>query len=277
VPGSAFEIFAATPAPHLQHGPVPEFDHRVGRYRVRFAGGPADLEQVQRLRFEIFNLELKEGLDESWQTGLDRDRFDAQCQHLLVWDQEFGRAVGTYRLQTADAARAGAGFYSADEFRLDALPENMMNDSVELGRACIAREHRNRTLLFLLWRGLAAYVAWHRKRWFFGCNSLTSRSPDYGLRTWDWLRQNGYAHPLLRVEPQPAWICDRAAVAGASDPEAGRAVEIPTLFGIYLRYGGRVCGPPALDRYFKTVDFFTVLDLAAMDERTFSNFALDRA
>ncbi len=276
MPGSAFEVFAATPAPGRLRGPVPDFDHCAGRYRVRFAGGASDLEQVQRLRFEIFNQELNEGLEESWATGLDRDRFDPQCQHLLVLDQEAGRVVGTYRLQTAEAARAGRGFYSADEFALDALPAAVLDDAVELGRACIAREHRNRTVLFLLWRGLAAYVAWHRKRFFFGCNSLTSQSPAYGLRTWDWLRGNGFAHPQLRVEPLPAWSCQGAPPA-AQDPEAGRAVEVPTLFGIYLRYGGRVCGPPAIDRFFKTVDFFTILDLAAMDEETFNNFALDRA
>lgn len=273
--GSAFSVLAASAAPSLRQGPVPDFARRTGRYAVRFASRAADLEQVQRLRFEVFNLELAEGLDESWQTGLDRDRFDAQCQHLLVTDEEFGRVVGTYRLQTGEAAAAAHGFYSADEFSLDLLPAEVLRQSVELGRACIAREHRNRNVLFLLWRGLAAYMLWHRKRWFFGCNSLTSQSPDYGLRTWEWLQANGHAHPELRVAPLPAWACDGAA-APQPDPEAARAVEIPPLFGIYLRYGGKVCGPPALDRFFKTVDFFTVLDLAAMDEATFNAFALDR-
>lgn len=276
MPGTAFEIFAATPAPRLSHGPVPDFERASGRYRVRFARSPADLTLACRLRFEVFNLELKEGLDESWATGLDRDRFDEQCQHLLVWDDESGKMIGTSRLQTADAARAGAGFYSADEFKLDMLPPEVLEESVELGRACIAREHRNRSVLYLLWRGLAAYVLWHRKRWFFGCNSLTSQSADYGLRTWDWLRDNGFAHARLRVDPQPAWACDRASVAGGPDPEAARTVEIPALFAIYLRYGSRLCGPPAIDRHFKTVDFFTILDLAELDEKTFNNFAQDR-
>ena len=273
--GSAFSALAASAAPSLRLGPVPDFVRRSGRYGVRFASDATDLEQVQRLRFEVFNLELAEGLDESWQTGLDRDRFDAQCQHLLVTDEEYGRVIGTYRLQTGEAAAAAAGFYSADEFRLDALPSEVLAQSVELGRACIAREHRNRNVLFLLWRGLAAYMLWHRKRWFFGCNSLTSQSPDYGRRTWEWLQQNGHVHPELRVSPQAEWLCNPAA-GPQPDPEADRAVEIPTLFGIYLRYGGKVCGPPALDRFFKTVDFFTVLDLAAMNEATFNAFALDR-
>ena len=44
---------------------------REGRYRVTFARTRADLERVLRLRFEVFNRELGEGLSESWLTGLD--------------------------------------------------------------------------------------------------------------------------------------------------------------------------------------------------------------
>jgi len=45
------------------------------------------------------------------------------------------------------------------------------------------------------------------------------------------------------------------------------------LVGTYLRYGAKVLGPPALDRGFGTIDFLTVLDVAAMDPKTFQNFA----
>src|SRR5690242_3986715 len=48
-----------------------------------------------------------------------------------------------------------------------------------------------------------------------------------------------------------------------------RAVrQITPLFGIYMRYGARVCSPPALDRDFGTVDFFVLCDVEAMDARS---------
>ena len=50
-------------------------------------------------------------------------------------------------------------------------------------------------------------------------------------------------------------------------------VEIPTLLGTYLRYGARVCGPPAIDRFFGTIDFLTLLDVAAAPRRVFMAFA----
>ena len=62
-----------------------------GRYSARFARSPEDLTRIQRLRFEVFNLELQEGLDSSFLTGLDQDQFDAHCHHLMVEHRADGR------------------------------------------------------------------------------------------------------------------------------------------------------------------------------------------
>jgi len=49
-------------------------------------------------------------------------------------------------------------------------------------------------------------------------------------------------------------------------------VKIPQLFRIYLRYGAKVCSPPAIDRQFKTIDFLVLFDISKMDERTIRMF-----
>jgi putative hemolysin len=41
-------------------------------------------------------------------------------------------------------------------------------------------------------------------------------------------------------------------------------VKIPKLLRAYLTLGARICGPPALDRQFKTIDFLTLLDLETL-------------
>ena len=270
---SAFESFASAPALAERHGPVPDLDHATERYRVRFVRNSADLDEVCRLRFRVFNMEEGEGLQGSWDAGEDRDVFDPQCQHLMVLERGTPeRVVGTYRLQVGTAAEAGAGFYSAAEFDLASLPREVLQDSVELGRACIEREHRNRNVLYLLWRGLAAYVLWHRKRYFFGCNSLPSIDPRAGFRMEAWLRANGHLHPRLRVEPRAEYRCPM--VADPAEPTADP--EVPALFAIYLRYGAKICSPPALDSEFGTIDFFTINDLAELDEPTFRRFADER-
>ena len=85
---------------------LPVAEHSSGSYVSRFAHTEEDLVAIQRLRFEVFNVELHEGLDESFATGLDRDPFDATCHHLMVLEQASGAVVGTYRVQTRAMAEA---------------------------------------------------------------------------------------------------------------------------------------------------------------------------
>jgi len=48
--------------------------------------------------------------------------------------------------------------------------------------------------------------------------------------------------------------------------------DLPQLFRIYLRYGAKVCGPPAIDRFFKTIDYLVVLDVDELDPDTHATF-----
>ena len=228
-------------------------------YVVRFAQTFAELDAALKLRFEVFNLELEEGLDSSFQTGRDRDLFDATCHHLMLIETASNRVVGTYRLHTSEIARRG--FYSAGEFDLTSLPKEVLKASVELGRACIAETHRSQKTLFLLWKGLVAYMRLQRKRYLFGCCSLTSQDPSAGRAVMQLLEEGGYFHETFQVSPQKGFACFDQTFIGDATVKA----KIPKLFRTYLRYGAKVCGAPAIDRMFKTIDFFVIFDLATLD------------
>jgi len=243
----------------------------VGRFDLSFARTPDDLATIQRLRFEVFNLELGEGLEESFANGLDADRFDPVCHHLIVTERSSNQVIGTYRMQTSGMAEQHIGFYSADEFDLGGLPGAVLRDSVEVGRACVARPYRNRQVLFLLWKGLAAYMQRNRKRYLFGCCSLTSQDPREGRRVMDHLVQTDQVRTDLRVEPLPAWRCYDEDFVPPPAPDRP-PVELPKLFSLYLRYGGKVCGPPALDRFFKTIDYLVLLDIEDLDAEAHAMF-----
>jgi len=60
-----------------------------------------------------------------------------------------------------------------------------------------------------------------------------------------------------RTTPLPAFDC-------ALDHLAEEAPKIPKLLRAYLSIGAKICGPPALDRQFRTIDFLTLLDLHKM-------------
>lgn len=241
-------------------GGIPPLALESGDYVLRFARSERDLDAVCRLRFEVYNLELNEGLDASYATGRDVDEFDAQCHHLMVERRQGGEAVGTYRIQTGSMASLRRGFYSAGEFDLSAFPEDFANRCVEVGRACIHRAHRNGRVLQLLWKGLARYLDWNGKRYLFGCCSLTSQDPAEGLALYRHLAALDHLHPVLRAVPLPEYACEAGAVAVL---EAARP-EIPRLFQGYLNLGGLVCGEPALDRRFKTIDYLVAVDTQAM-------------
>ncbi|MEW6072330.1 MAG: GNAT family N-acyltransferase [Planctomycetota bacterium] len=237
----------------------PEFVE--GAYRVRFAGDQADLEAVQRLRYEVFNLELNEGLAESHRLGLDRDRYDVACDHLMVIHAATERLIGTYRMQTHERAHRQLGFYTDQEFALEELPREVLRRSIELGRACLERRHRHGHALFALWRGLAAYAAWTGERYLLGCCSLTSQDPRDGWRMMRRLGAAGRLHPTILVHPRPA------VALPAAPADDGAPVHLPRLFASYLRYGAHACGPPAIDRDFGTIDFLVLLDLKRLDPR----------
>jgi putative hemolysin len=235
---------------------LPGFPFSTGHYVARLAAADSDLKRAQRLRFSVFNEELKEGLPESWETGHDEDRFDAVCDHLLVEESATGTVVGTYRLLTgARAVERGTGYYSAQEF--DFAPfEPHRAKVLELGRACVASEHRNQAVLGLLWRGISIYARATNTRYLLGCSSLTTQDPAVGSSAYVQLAGRHLAPERFRTKPLPAY-----AFPIAPGPELAR---IPRLMAAYIAVGARICGEPAIDRVFKTIDFLTLLDLESL-------------
>ena len=237
-----------------------------GSYEVRFARSRADLEALLRLRFEVFNLELDEGLVESYASGLDEDELDARFHHLMILERSSGRVVGTYRMQTPEMALQHGGFYSASEFDLSAMPPELLDRSVEIGRACVAKPYRNGRVLHLLWRGLAAYLSWNRKSALFGCCSLTSQDPALGLATLRHLEQEGRLHERIVLPVVRECACELRPDAELPEP------HIPALFATYLNLGAKVCGAPAIDRRFRTIDFLVLLDVRDLQLSRFRTF-----
>jgi putative hemolysin len=243
---------------------APKIEFDEGRYAVRFAQTEEEIDAALRLRFEVFNLELNEGFEASYINERDEDKFDKTCHHLIILEKESAKVIGTYRIITLEMAKSAFGFYSSGEFTLESLPLDVLAQSLEIGRACIAREHRNKRVLFLLWRGLAMYLLAQRKRYFFGCCSLSSQDFTEGKKALRQLVGNGFLHSELRVAPRPEY---KAKPEDFLTEDDGAEMKIPKLFDTYLRIGAKICGEPVIDRNFKTIDFFIVVDIQTMSEK----------
>jgi putative hemolysin len=226
------------------------------QYTTHLAGDFREVRAAQALRYEVFNLELQEGLEESHATRRDEDPFDAVCDHLIVEHLSTGQVVGTYRLQTGQNAASHLGYYCAQEFEFRIF-EPIRDQMIELGRACVHRQHRNLVVLGLLWKGIADYARRQSARYLFGCSSVTSQDPAIGASAYAELCRRHLVEPQWRTVPVPACDC-------SLDQLAAEPVTLPKLLRAYLALGAKVCGPPALDRQFKTIDFLTLLDLETL-------------
>jgi putative hemolysin len=233
-------------------------------FRLSLAKHMDDLVACQRLRYKVFNCELGEGLVDSHATGLDHDRFDVVCDHLMVHDVSNGTLVGTYRMQTGYRAQGNLGYYSAQLFDLRPF-ESIRAEILELGRACVREDYRNTTAMFLLWKGIASYATLCSARYLIGCSSLTSQDENEGMALYHALRDKYLVQPALRTEPHPASRC-RENAQPLPSPRA------PRLFRSYLDLSACLCGPPALDREFHTIDFLTLLDLHGIPDRVRTRF-----
>jgi len=256
--------------------PRPRIHAEVGRYRLRLAEAEEDREAACRLRFKVFNIELGEGLESSYRTGIDTDRLDRCCEHLLVEDltedNPARRIVGTYRMQTGESAASNLGYYSEQEFSFTPY-EPLRAGILELGRAAIDREHRTPEVLTLLWRGIAQYANDMDLRYLLGCSSLTSKDPAEG---WQMYRQLEHYRvpPEFETVPTASFLCpteqkDALSLQGETERIP---VKVPRLLRTYLSIGCRIGGPPAWDREFGTIDFLTFLDLRLLSSSARNRF-----
>lgn len=255
-----------TPASHTVHTSAlaEPISLTLGKYQARLANKDADCDAACRLRFHVFNAELGEGLIESHTTGSDHDKYDQICDHLIVEDTHSGLIVGTYRMQPGFVAAENFGYYSQQEFDLSPY-EPLRPQILELGRACIHKDHRSSEVLTLLWRAIALYSRLYGLRYLIGCSSLTSRDPRQGWALYHQL-QNYLAAPEFRTTVIP-----RYQLPPLDDPTP-TSVNIPKLLRTYIGTGARICSQPAWDREFGTIDFLTLLDLEQLSPAARNRF-----
>ncbi|GAB2968085.1 GNAT family N-acetyltransferase [Saccharothrix stipae] len=230
----------------------------TGRYSLVVANTPADVDDVQRLRYRVFAEELGARLHGS-RPGRDVDEFDEFCDHLLIRECATGEAVSTYRMLPPDRATRAGRLYSETNFDLTAL-DPLRPALVEAGRACVHPEHRTGTVVGLMWAGIARYMFHSGHRYLAGCATVPlGDGGGQAAGVWDLVRAKHYAPDEHRVHPRREWQVE--------DITRHTRIAVPPLLKGYLRLGARVCGRPAHDPDFDGADLFVLLSLAHVDQR----------
>mgnify|MGYP000908346756 CR=1 FL=1 len=233
---------------------------------VRLARSREDIQAAQRLRYTIFAGEMGARLHNRI-PGLDHDRLDRYCQHLIVRNT-LGHVVGCTRILTTEAAQRAGGFYSQTEFDLApvlALPGQFM----EIGRTCVHADYRNGATISALWSGLAAFIAGQKIDYLIGCASIPL-GEDGGSEAralYAELARRCLVSEPLRVKPHlplPRY-----------DGIAQSRFVVPPLLKAYLRLGAQIGGEPCLDPDFNVADVFILLSTQQI-ERRYARHFLDR-
>jgi len=246
----------------------------MAEFAIKIATDQNEIIEAQRLRFQVFNLELDKGLQRSYETGLDIDEFDPFCNHLIVRDVQSNDVVGTYRMMRGAQAREHLGFYSEREFDISRI-KNLDGELLELGRSCARKDYRDRALLPLMWEAIVDYVRTHRIRYLFGCGSLYTTDVAEVSAIFALLRSKYYAPDHCRVEPVAG--CGFNGLSNVKIDNADEAAlfqKLPSLIKGYLRIGALVCGSPALDADFGTADFFLLLDFSNLKDEYLKRLGL---
>ncbi|MET3383533.1 GNAT family N-acetyltransferase [Variovorax paradoxus] len=243
---------------------------------TRWADCEEDVRDAQRLRFRVFAQEMGARLTppEGTPPGLDVDRFDAFCDHLLVRAVDPlrgpGPLIGTYRVLTPEAALRAGGFYTDTEFDLSPLAP-LRGRALELGRSCVDADWRSGSVIMALWAALGQYMVDHALDTMIGCASIGL--DDQGAtaaRLWHRLCRTHLVEQRWRVEPRVALPLDNGADADADSDTAPPAA--PPLIKGYLRCGARLLGPPALDVAFNTADLPLMLRVDDVSPRYRQHF-----
>ena len=262
-------------------------------FRLKLAESPAEVEAALRLRYRVFKEE--QGRLANCCGGIDRDRFDRYCRHLLVVDKATENVVGTYRVLSGGGAASAGNFYSEEEFSIRGL-QAIRHEVCEVGRSCVAPEFRSGAVVGLLWSGLAALrrrpkpsrsllVRYARRRrpgsscafhYLFGCVSLEETDQAAAMALYEYFRRNGLLSDRLQAKPRAGFELDPVSAEEVERrlEETGGGIirTLPPLFKGYVKLGAKICGAPAYDREFGTIDFLILLDMRDIPERYARHF-----
>ncbi len=232
------------------------------QFEVRLASRADEIEDAQRLRYQVFFEELGSRA-QSRKALLDVDEYDADCEHLIVRDLATLQAVGCYRIMRPETAARRGAYYSDSEFDLTRLM-HLRPRMAEAGRACIHPDYRTGGVIMLLWSGLAKFMMENDYKHVIGCASVSLADGGanalaiHAKAVNEWL-----SPPEYRVFPRHPYPLKGQVSA---------LPQLPPLIKGYTRLGAQIGGDPAWDPDFNTADFFTMLSLDHMPQKYLNHF-----
>jgi len=219
---------------------------------------PEELRQALRLRYEVFYLEIKGEARAADDERLDHDPYDDVCEHLVIIDKKTNLVVGTYRMLLDSAAQKNFGFYTETKFNIESI-KCLHDPQLEVGRSCVHKDYRDKSVLNLLWQGICQYTVANGVRYIFGSANIMTADPFAASQFFSMFKALGLFKDMgvKTIDKQHAVDLDEGI--HLQDPKK-LFNQLPTLFKGYMSVGLKVCGYPSIGD-FGTILFPVILDI----------------
>jgi putative hemolysin len=132
------------------------FDGKI-IYLTDYHSAPNVLKEISRLR-ELTFRKVGEGTGKTY----DMDSYDLHYNHIVMWDSENLEIVGSYRLGLTSeiiSKYGKKGLYNSSQFTLNESFDDILNQSIEVGRSFIQQKYWRSNALDYIWQGIGAYLS----------------------------------------------------------------------------------------------------------------------
>lgn len=242
---AVFDIFK-------RYTPYLNVDIETPSYRLKTANTFSEFKQFFKLRHQVFTGEYGA---QTKSTIFEFDEYDSLCDHLIIINKENNQICGYYRILCDKFCQK---FYSESEFNLEKI-KALPGYKLELGRACIDKDHRNGQTINLLWKGIGEYAKQLECRYIFGLSSVGSDSLFLASSMYFYFEKSNQTTPIPLARATGDFKVSLVLNNLMEDQVV--ANEVPNLLRMYLSAGSKVAAYPAYDKDFNCFDFLTLLDL----------------
>ncbi|MDB4205397.1 lysophospholipid acyltransferase family protein [Polaribacter sp.] len=258
-------------------------------YEVFFASAkdiPNLIHEIGRLR-EITFRAVGEGTNKE----VDLDTFDNYYHHLLLWDAVAEKLVGAYRMGLGKEIykKYGIkGFYVQTLFRIEPELHQMMDNTIEMGRAFIIDEYQQKPMpLFLLWKGIVhVTLRYPEYKYLMGGVSISNQFSDFSKSLMIEFMKSHYYDPYIAqyIRPKKEYKVklkdgDKDFVFDASKADMQKfdkiideiepgILRIPVLIKKYVKQNARLVAFNVDPKFNNAIDGLMYIKVADIPEST---------
>ncbi|MGK0420952.1 MAG: putative hemolysin [Polaribacter sp.] len=258
-------------------------------YEVFFANAkdiPNLIHEIGRLR-EITFRAVGEGTNKE----VDLDKFDNYYHHLLLWDAVAEKLVGAYRMGLGKEIYKTygiKGFYINTLFRIEPELHQMMEDTIEMGRAFIIGEYQQKPMpLFLLWKGIVhVTLRYPEYKYLMGGVSISNQFSDFSKSLMIEFMKSHYYDPYIAqyIRPKKEYKVklkdgDKDFVFDATKADMQKfdkiideiepgVLRIPVLIKKYVKQNARLVAFNVDPKFNNAIDGLMYIKVADIPEST---------